>query len=44
MPARNHNVDLVQGLIAYPGTPGVFVCHGPDPSQWLSSPPDLSRG
>jgi glycosyltransferase involved in cell wall biosynthesis len=37
----NHSVDLVHGMIAYPGTPGVFVCH--NPSHWICSPPDLSR-
>jgi hypothetical protein len=37
----NHSIDLVQGLIAYPGVAGVFVCH--NPHHWICSPPDLSR-
>jgi glycosyltransferase involved in cell wall biosynthesis len=37
----NHNVDLVQGLLRFPATPGVFVCHNPD--DWSSEPPALAR-
>ena len=28
-------------MIAFPGRPGVFVCH--NPLHWICSPPDLSR-
>ena len=37
----NHSVDLVQGLVAFPDVPGIFVCHNPD--NWICSPPDISR-
>lgn len=35
----NHSVDLVHGLIRFPRTPSIFVCHNPD--HWICSPPDL---
>jgi hypothetical protein len=36
-----HHLETMTALLAFPGTPGIFVCHGSQP--WEESPPRFPR-
>jgi hypothetical protein len=36
-----HHLETMTALLAFPGTPGIFVCHGAQP--WEESPPRFPR-